>query len=81
MPGHLLSAEPSTSHTINVSQKDLGAELLEAEVEEGKFASKAKGGGDGGLGAFDAFLKVEGSGGGASEAETGEGSGDAFVKN
>ncbi|TQD89449.1 hypothetical protein C1H46_024984 [Malus baccata] len=59
MRGHLMSAEPSTSRTINVSQKDLGAELLKAEVEEGQFAGRAKGGGDEGLGAFDALLKVE----------------------
>ncbi|KAB2629690.1 extensin-like [Pyrus ussuriensis x Pyrus communis] len=49
----------SASHTINTSQRDLGAELLEAEVEEGQFAGEAKGGGDGGLGAFDALLEVK----------------------
>ncbi|KAB2601911.1 hypothetical protein D8674_002916 [Pyrus ussuriensis x Pyrus communis] len=33
MPGHLMSVESSTSRTINASQRDLGAELLEAEVD------------------------------------------------
>ncbi|KAM2201748.1 hypothetical protein ACFX1R_001539 [Malus domestica] len=76
-----MSAGPSTSYTINASHRHLGAELLEAEVEEDQFAGGAKGGEDGGLGVFDALLEAKGSGGGASEAKTGEGSGDAFVKN
>ncbi|RXH97152.1 hypothetical protein DVH24_035820 [Malus domestica] len=54
MSGHLTSPGPSTSHTINASQRD-----LEAEVEEGQFTGGANGGKDGGLGAFDALLEVE----------------------
>ncbi|RXH72222.1 hypothetical protein DVH24_033760 [Malus domestica] len=34
MPGHLTSAGPSTSRTINGSQRDLSAELLEVEAEQ-----------------------------------------------
>ncbi|RXH68934.1 hypothetical protein DVH24_031267 [Malus domestica] len=59
MRGHLMSAGPSTSCTINASHRHLGTELLEAEVEEDPFAGGAKGGEDGGLGAFDALLEAK----------------------
>ncbi|RXI07196.1 hypothetical protein DVH24_026332 [Malus domestica] len=43
MPSHLTSAGPLTSRTINASQKYLGAELLEVEVDFGFLVQSSSG--------------------------------------